>query len=324
MKKNLLAALLFVALPLVACNQSSGGQEPGPGPEAYTPSKVEKEAIDFLTIREIVVEKLEPLHSFKDEDLLYSESEEDFYVLGGIEYCPYYSAQLSGDCVQTILASMRENEWTVPTTPDQEYGYECISADGAIEIDVIYDDNPDYEGTWVSVYSVIDINGEQVEEDISTSTIEGEKTIVTFDMSKVTSLSNGDSLDDVMFYSDYCAISYHQGESANPPAFYNGTGRLYFGSYLEVTVSLGYWIESISLPDISYDTSKTVNLEFLEADEGTLSINDSTVNINNVDSDAIFISVSNQPAGVTKTNGNVRIAKVVVTLVAAPDNGMNY
>ena len=67
------------------------------------------------------------------------------------------------DCATIVAGGNLEAAWTailntsgydVPTKPDSDYGYECISSDGSIEIDVLYDSENDV--TTAIIYSVID------------------------------------------------------------------------------------------------------------------------------------------------------------------------
>ena len=159
MKKGLLFITLLASLGLASCNNNDGGSQGG-GSGTYTLTALETEAVNFLSLRGVTVDKLEPIHMVKDSDVIFVDTEPDFYEEDGDTYYPYYYAAINNDYVQDILNSMKALNWTVPAT-EGEYGYECLSPDQKIEIDVLYvpEFEGDPEGTDITIYSYNDLTG---------------------------------------------------------------------------------------------------------------------------------------------------------------------
>ena len=72
-------------------------------------------------------------------------------------YLDYASFYVVGNHESAWLEVLATAGFDVPETPDEDYGYECISADGSIEIDIQYSSVADR--TTASIYSVVDFAG---------------------------------------------------------------------------------------------------------------------------------------------------------------------
>ena len=66
MKKGLLFISLLTTLGLASCNTNNGGQTGGD----YTLTTLETNAIQFLSVRGVTIDKLEPIHVINDSDVL--------------------------------------------------------------------------------------------------------------------------------------------------------------------------------------------------------------------------------------------------------------
>ena len=114
---------------------------------------------DFLSGRGVTLNIPAYFKNIDTADLVYSETFE-----GDDYYFPYYYFVLEGNIVEEVLVALREAGWTVPTTPDEDYGYECVDPNQLVEIDVLYVTQDDaeegiYAGTSCTVYSYSDIYG---------------------------------------------------------------------------------------------------------------------------------------------------------------------
>ena len=242
MKKKLLALALMAVLPLAGCNQPaapSGGGEGGGGSggDTYVKTTLETNIINFLSNKGgnkvTGLEKIEPLHFITDNQVLNTEQEDDYYTgLDGERYVPYFSAQISGDIVDLIIEEFTKFSWTVPSTPDAEYGYECIDSTGKIEMDVVFDDGTDVqedEGTWISVYAYADFGGGGGGGGSETGIDIGDSLTVTF---SELGLENGEQY--TLFTGTKIYIMFGEGE--NDGKYYNtGTGiRIYGDGWVEV------------------------------------------------------------------------------------------
>ena len=115
---------------------------------------------DFLLARGVVSNNIPSyLENINTADLVYSDVDKE----GTDGYAPYCYLVLEGNVLSEVLAALKDAGWAVPTTPDEEYGYECVDGDELVEFDVDYsaEDNLNYDiyaGTSIYVYACSDLS----------------------------------------------------------------------------------------------------------------------------------------------------------------------
>ena len=114
-----------------------GGEEGGEGEQL---TALEQEVKDFLAGRNVTGVTVPFLKNIKDADIELKEVEPQPYEEEGYTYPAYFCLYLTGNYETSILASLNGANWTVPTTPDEEYGYECVDPSEKVEVDVMYYD----------------------------------------------------------------------------------------------------------------------------------------------------------------------------------------
>ena len=117
--------------------------------------------IAFLKTRGVTVTSIPYFGDTKLTDVVYYEVEDG----ASGDYYPYFYVILEGDVVNAALSAFSAAGWTVPTQPDEEYGYECFNATKTVEIDILYVDptdpvNEGIGGTSFCVYSYADFSSE--------------------------------------------------------------------------------------------------------------------------------------------------------------------
>lgn len=99
-------------------------------PEPVLPGFINREALAHLESCGATGVTLPDFSSLEDKVL-------DHYV-SGISYIVF----LEGDCVEAVLALL--TGYSIPETPNPQWGYECVSSDSVVEIDVFYNSTSDY------------------------------------------------------------------------------------------------------------------------------------------------------------------------------------
>ena len=71
-------------------------------------------------------------------------------------YAPCFEVVLTGNVESSVLTVFRNANWSVPSTPDSDYGYECLDPSGSkAEADILYDS--DYGYTYIDFYAYSDL-----------------------------------------------------------------------------------------------------------------------------------------------------------------------
>lgn len=154
--KLLMALLLGLSLPLVACNTANGGNNyDGDGGQGDPGEPAEENAI-----LEKVGELLEYYESTATIDISFLAEFEE--VVKDLEFTPAegdYVASvyfiIEEDIVADVLDAMKLLNWSVPEEPSEEYGYECVDPTETIEVDIFYSkEETEYfaVGTNISIY----------------------------------------------------------------------------------------------------------------------------------------------------------------------------
>ena len=180
-------------------NEGDGGDG-----EDTTSDVVVDNIIAFLKTRGVTVTSIPYFGDTKLTDVVYYKVEDG----ASGDYYPYFYVILEGDVVNAALQAFRAAGWTVPSQPDEEYGYECFNATKTVEIDILYVDPTDPEnegigGTSFFVYSYADLSGEDGDND-ETSDVVVDNIIAFLKTRGVTVTSIpyfGDTkLDDTVYY----------------------------------------------------------------------------------------------------------------------------
>ena len=154
---KILFTLAACSLSLSACTTT---------PVTPTKSKLVGDVIDYLESRNVTIETIPYIEYIDDAKVLDTDTFE-----GDDLYVPYFYFLLEGDVVDQTLEAFKKANWTVPATPDEDYGYECVDPDQKVEIDLYYSDVED-EGSGIGtnyyVYAYADLsnNGDDSGDDL--------------------------------------------------------------------------------------------------------------------------------------------------------------
>lgn len=147
--KKILFAVSACSLSLVSCTKT---------PAAPTKSKLVGDVLDYLETRQVTIETIPYIEYIDDSKVLDTDTFE-----GDDSYVPYFYFLLEGDVVELTLDALKKANWTVPATPDEDYGYECVDPDQKVEIDLYYSDKEE-EGSGVGtnyyVYAYADLSSD--------------------------------------------------------------------------------------------------------------------------------------------------------------------
>ncbi|MBO6280374.1 MAG: hypothetical protein J6M95_02200 [Bacilli bacterium] len=239
MKKQFLTLLLLASLPIVGCgNNSSSPKDDDSGEDTYVAGYLEGQVITFLNARGISsVNKIDVLHSFSQENILFEEMQTEFDG----EYVPYYEVRLEGDYLDNLLSGLSDAGWTVPTT-ESIYGYECIDPNELMEFDVQYvsqEESEEDAGTWLDVYSYADLYGESgaggETSDIGDGLEVDFRTLGLIDQEQYS-----------VFTGEKVTIEFTDGTSTPTTYYSNGEAlRIYYGGSVTIKTNDGSLISKI-------------------------------------------------------------------------------